>query len=95
MNNRNIYIIGICVALALLAGVFTAAFGVGGTDLSRSDRTAIDGYKMLIESCEAEQGGCRAAEAQRAKFNEDGICQATNEEQDKIAYGGFYRCMPR
>lgn len=96
MSSKNIIRIMIaCVVLAVLAGIFAAASGAGGTGLSRSDRAAIDGYNKLVESCQANQGGCRAAEAQRQKFHEEGICRAVNEEQDKLAHGGFYRCMPR
>lgn len=98
MNQKRIItIVGICVALAVLAGFFYAATGNGaGADgLSRADREAIDGYNDLVESCNAGNGGCRAAEAQRGKFNEEGLCRALSPEQDAQAYGGFYRCMPR
>lgn len=92
---RILQIVVACVALSVLAGFFAVATSTGADGLSRSDRAAIDGYNKLIESCQANQGGCRAAEAQRVKFNEEGICRAVNTEQDKIAHGGFYRCMPR
>lgn len=83
-----------CTVLIVLAVIFSMSGGDANA-LSRSDRAAIDGYNKLTESCHAGQGGCRAAEAQREKFHEEGICMAANEEHDKIAHGGFYRCMPR
>ncbi|MFC3632024.1 hypothetical protein ACFOM8_21630 [Paracoccus angustae] len=94
---QRLLIVAALVALSVLAGFFYAATGNGaGADgFSRADREAIDGYNGLVESCNAGNGGCRAAEAQRAKFNSEGLCRAVNEEQDKVAYGGFYRCMPR
>lgn len=96
-SKQRLTLLAIIIGLSVLAGFFYAATGTGAgaSGLSRADREAIDGYNGLVESCQANQGGCRAAEAQRAKFNEDGICRAVNEEQDKIAHGGFYRCMPR
>lgn len=82
-----------CAVMIVLVVIFSMSGG-DANSLSRADRAAIDGYNKLIESCQAGQGGCRAAEAQRVKFNDEGICRAVNEEQDKLAHGGFYRCMP-
>lgn len=92
MNKK--LIVAACAAVALIAVIFSVSGGDANA-LSRSDRAAIDGYNKLTESCQAGQGGCRAAEAQRQKFHEEGICMAANEEHDKVAHGGFYRCMPR
>lgn len=88
-------IVSAAVAFLILVAVFFSLAGADANALSREDRAAIDGYNTLFESCQANFGGCRAAEAQRVKFNETGICRAVNAEQNKIAHGGFYRCMPR
>ncbi|WP_347138978.1 hypothetical protein [Paracoccus sp. SSK6] len=88
-------IVSAAVAVLVLVAVFFSMAGGDANALSGEDRAAIDGYNKLIESCQAGQGGCRAAEAQRAKFNSEGICLAVNEEQDRLSHGGFYRCMPR
>lgn len=96
-SKQRLTLLTIIICLSVLAGFFYAATGTGAgaTGLSRADREAIDGYNSLVESCNAGNGGCRAAEAQRSKFNSEGLCRAVNEEQDKVAHGGFYRCMPR
>lgn len=92
---QRLKLIAAILILSVLSGFFYAATGTSDASLSRSDRAAIDGYNDLMVSCHAGNGGCRAAEAQLKEFHEVGICQAFSPEQEAVAHGGFYRCMPR
>lgn len=92
MNKK---LIAAACAVAVLVAVFFSMTRGDANALSRSDRAAIDGYNELMVSCHAGNGGCRAAEAQKQRFNEEGICPAYSPEQEAVAHGGFYRCMPR